>query len=151
MQGGIKYHFWSLWYESTWDWTLVSWTISDHRKQIERKLHGLLMCHYEFISSTRLFRWLFTKYKEILETVFICRKKKAKTPLPLTFAQSAGAVEYIDCTSAEDKVPPHEFPDMTHKTIWWSDSSNAGAFENAEYPFPTIAPRSTLARSGSTW
>ena len=23
-QGGIKYHFLSLWYDSTWDWTLVS-------------------------------------------------------------------------------------------------------------------------------
>ena len=29
-QGGIKYHFLSLWYESTWDWTLLSWTISKH-------------------------------------------------------------------------------------------------------------------------
>ena len=26
-EGGIKYHFLSLWYDSTWDWTLVSQTI----------------------------------------------------------------------------------------------------------------------------
>ena len=26
-QGGIKYHFWSLWYDSTWDWTPISRTI----------------------------------------------------------------------------------------------------------------------------
>ena len=29
-QGGIKYHFLSLWYVSTWDWTPVFWTIDEH-------------------------------------------------------------------------------------------------------------------------
>ena len=29
-QGGIKYHFLSLWYDLTWDWTPVSWTIGKH-------------------------------------------------------------------------------------------------------------------------
>ena len=29
-QGGIKYHFLSLWYDSTWDWTPVSQTIGEH-------------------------------------------------------------------------------------------------------------------------
>ena len=29
-QGGIKYHFLSLWYDSTWDWTQVSRAISEH-------------------------------------------------------------------------------------------------------------------------
>ena len=29
-QGGIKYHFLSLWYDSTWDWTQVSRDISEH-------------------------------------------------------------------------------------------------------------------------
>ena len=29
-QGGIKYHFLSLWYDSTWDWTQVCRTISEH-------------------------------------------------------------------------------------------------------------------------
>ena len=29
-QGGIKYHFLSLWYDSTWDWTQVSWAIGEH-------------------------------------------------------------------------------------------------------------------------
>ena len=28
-QGGIKYHFLSLWYDSTWDWTQVSRAISE--------------------------------------------------------------------------------------------------------------------------
>ena len=26
-QDGIKYHFFSLWYDTTWDWTSVSQTI----------------------------------------------------------------------------------------------------------------------------
>ena len=29
-QGGIKYHSLSLWYESTWEWTPVSWTIDEY-------------------------------------------------------------------------------------------------------------------------
>ena len=33
---------------------------------------------------------------------------------------------------------------------WWWIFCNAGALRNAEYPFITIAPRSTLARIGST-
>ena len=32
-QGGIKYHFLSLWYNSTWDWTPVSRTIDKHSSQ----------------------------------------------------------------------------------------------------------------------
>ena len=29
-QGGIKYHFLSLWYDSSWDWTQVSRAIGEH-------------------------------------------------------------------------------------------------------------------------
>ena len=29
-QGGIKYHFLSLWYDSTWDWTQVSLAIGEN-------------------------------------------------------------------------------------------------------------------------
>ena len=29
-QGGIKYHFLSLWYDSTWDWTPVNRTIGKY-------------------------------------------------------------------------------------------------------------------------
>ena len=29
-QAGIKYHFLSLWYDSTWDWTLVSQAIGQY-------------------------------------------------------------------------------------------------------------------------
>ena len=40
---------------------------------------------------------------------------------------------------------------MGQWTIWWWGSSNAGDLGNAEYHFIAIAPRSTLAWSGSTW
>ena len=29
-QGGTKYHFFNLWYDLTWDWIPVSWTIDEH-------------------------------------------------------------------------------------------------------------------------
>ena len=33
-QGGIKYHFFSLWYDLTWDWTPVFQTISKSAKEM---------------------------------------------------------------------------------------------------------------------
>ena len=38
---------------------------------------------------------------------------------------------------------------IRHSTIWWRGSSNSGALGNVEYSFITIAPTSTLTRSGS--
>ena len=32
-QGDIKYHFLSLWYDSTLDWIPVSWAIGEHSNQ----------------------------------------------------------------------------------------------------------------------
>ena len=29
-QAGIKYHFMNVWYDSAWDWTLVSGAIDEH-------------------------------------------------------------------------------------------------------------------------
>ena len=33
-QGGIKYHFLSLWYDSTWNWTQVSRAIGEHSNRL---------------------------------------------------------------------------------------------------------------------
>ena len=61
----------------------------------------------------------------------------------LNFDQSAGAAEGLD-------LFPNECPDMTLSNLmmkfqWcWS-------FENVGHLFIAIAPRSTLARNGSTW
>ena len=33
-QGDIKYHFFSLWYDSTWDWTQVSRAIGEHSNRL---------------------------------------------------------------------------------------------------------------------
>ena len=49
------------------------------------------------------------------------------------------------------RPPPPTSVLIWHQTIWWWGSGNAGALGNAEYPFNAVAPRSTLARSGSTW
>ena len=57
---------------------------------------------------------------------------------------SAGAVEYTISFTGNHPSPVTSVLDM-------SLNSNAGALGNAEYLFITIAPRSTLPRSGSTW
>ena len=42
-QGGIKHHFLSFWYESTWDWTLVSRAIGKHSNHhANNRLIGLV-------------------------------------------------------------------------------------------------------------
>ena len=41
-QGGIKYHFLCLWYDSTWDWTPVSRTIGEHSTHFDDKSPNLL-------------------------------------------------------------------------------------------------------------
>ena len=45
---------------------------------------------------------------------------------------------------------PQRMSRICHYTMWWWGSSNAGALENEEYPFITIALKSTLFRSGIT-
>ena len=44
-QGGIKYHFFSLWYDLTWDWTQISRAISqisNHYANVRLKLTTLV-------------------------------------------------------------------------------------------------------------
>ena len=54
-------------------------------------------------------------------------------------AQSAGTVQYTDCTSVEEQVP-------LPMSVLIIKLNNLVVF-----PFIAIAPRSTLALSGSTW
>ena len=42
-QGGIKYYFLSLWYDSTWDWTQVSRTIGEHSKHYANVQKGKIL------------------------------------------------------------------------------------------------------------
>ena len=54
-------------------------------------------------------------------------------------AQSAGDVEYTTASQQRDKTPLTYVQYMAQKN-WWGGSSNAGALENAEYPFISIGP-----------
>ena len=49
IQGGIKYHFLSLWYDSTWDWTPVS--IGEHTKihQQNKTIYLAYVCEAKFV------------------------------------------------------------------------------------------------------
>ena len=67
-------------------------------------------------------------------------------------AQSAGAVKYTNCTSAEGYDPQQRsvmYMTLNNLMVW--GSSIAGALGNVKYSFIAIAPRSTLFQSGSTW
>ena len=65
-------------------------------------------------------------------------------------AQSAEAAEYTDCTSAKRYQTLNECPGNEPKRSDGEVPIDAGALWNAGYSFIAIAPRSTLARSGST-
>ena len=44
-QRGIKYHFLSLWYDSTWDWTQVSRAIGEHSNRSANVRTNYISCH----------------------------------------------------------------------------------------------------------
>ena len=56
-QGGIKYYFLSPWYDSTEDWTPVSWTIGEH------SIHEANAFSHSFSERTFFFH-------ELLEILF---------------------------------------------------------------------------------
>ena len=67
--------------------------------------------------------------------------------LLMNLAQSAGAVEYTDCTSAE-RVRKNECPGYDTKQSDGEVPVMLGLWGNAEHPFIAIAPRSTLLSMG---
>ena len=74
-QGGIKYHFLNLWYDSTWDWNLISRTVGENESLSE--LSSLFPGKLGFIYNYD--HW--------------CS------------ALSAGVVEYAECISPERHPP----------------------------------------------
>ena len=65
--------------------------------------------------------------------------------------KSAGAVEYTDFFSVEEKDFPNDCPIYDTKQSDGKAPCNAGALGNAECLFIAIAPMFTLAWSSSTW
>ena len=51
---GIKYHFFSLWYDLTWDWTLVSWTIGEYSIHSANSLVCIYIYIYIYICTSRI-------------------------------------------------------------------------------------------------
>ena len=71
--------------------------------------------------------------------------------MPHTLPSWGGGLKNIPTASLQrGKTPPNECPGYDTKQSDGEVPVNAGALGNAEYPFIAIAPRSTLARSGST-
>ena len=57
-QGGIKYHFLSFWYDSTWDWTTVSWTNAKKKSCFLRVFFFLAHSHIKYESFLNRSIWL---------------------------------------------------------------------------------------------
>ena len=87
--------------------------------------------------SKRIWLVLHNKTNELLEIKLL--------------GQSAGAVEYTNYISAEEQNSPIECPRYDTEQSDSEASVMQELWEKAENPFVAIAPRSTLARSGSTW
>ena len=63
----------------------------------------------------------------------------------------AGSISRGGDHGIHGKTPINECPDYDTKQSDGEVSTDAGAWGKAEHPFITIAPRSTVARNGSTW
>ena len=77
IQGGIKYHFLSIWYDLTWDWTQVSRAIGEHSNHyvngVEKiKMEERFMFDGSFIVCFN-FKVL-SEYKNILSKLFLYGK-----------------------------------------------------------------------------
>ena len=67
-------------------------------------------------------------------------------------AQSAVAIEFTDCILQRGKIPrPNKCPGYDTEQSDGEASVILELLGNVEYFFIPIAPRSTLAQSGSTW
>ena len=87
-RGGIKYHFLSLWYNSTWYWTPVSQTIGEH--------------------STHMAKSHTSKTSTVWLLIFHLTNHSSET-----IAQSAGAVQYTNkCPGYRIKQSDVEIPAM---------------------------------------
>ena len=75
-QGGIKFHFLSLWYDSTWDWTLVSQAIGEH--STTRPIAWLVQSHVE--SYQRLKKWYLIPPCLILSIIRLGSRVKWNNP-----------------------------------------------------------------------
>ena len=51
-QGGIKYHFLSLWYDLTWDWTQVSQAIGEYSNRYITACKQMIIIEYELLLKT---------------------------------------------------------------------------------------------------
>ena len=88
-------------------------------------------------------------HKNIWNHLTVCKKKNLQIELFVLHSRASIHLTVSSFTMLGTKWVWKSC--IWRKTIWWLGSTNAGAFGKAEYLFFAIAPRSTLARSGSTW
>ena len=72
--GGIEYHFLSLWYDSTWDWTLVSQAIGKHSTHRPLVVNFLSVPEIDVqgqLKNTRFFILIFKTSRHICFTIKI--------------------------------------------------------------------------------
>ena len=66
MQGGIKYHFQSLWYDVPWDWTQVFQAIGKHSYHYNCLQIIIIMNYMKLYNSVQI---KITVWKCLLETI----------------------------------------------------------------------------------
>ena len=72
-QGGIKYHFLSLWHDSAWDWISVSWAIDEHSTRYA-KLQWYLWGRAFGTQHEELFSQVYFKViKILLEQIYLLK------------------------------------------------------------------------------
>ena len=59
-QGGIKYHFLSLWYNSTWDWTKVFRNIGEHSTHLANDAVLFYLRIFDEYKTMKFMFWRFT-------------------------------------------------------------------------------------------
>ena len=68
-QGGIKYHFKSLWYDAPWDWIHVSWTIGEHSTHLSNELVYKLNMSLNKRTERCIYIYIYIYIRSFRETV----------------------------------------------------------------------------------
>ena len=92
-QGGIKYHFLSLWYDSTWAWIQVSQAIGEHSNlhanirwsKVSDHSRGrpegsLFNSYYTEVLGNGSFHWITSFYPWLVPYIAECEAKKYQVP-----------------------------------------------------------------------
>ena len=94
-QGGIKYHFLSLWYDSTWDWTQVSRAIGEHSNRLANVRYNREVIPLKYGRELTLIHYMHPLQSHSLERILVCTYMRLMKRLLFMVVGSVVVSEFV--------------------------------------------------------